>query len=121
MSENLQVAVDHDRYAGALIDMDHRSDYEIVLHHALGALAKIGSDIACDIGHHLVFDLACSRGGQSSDQRNKRGRAEALRKAGVDKTGCAGPSQLVPAEGADLYGLVIGQDNPCLLYTSRCV
>ena len=94
MSEDLQVAVDHDRDSGALIDMDHGPDRQIVLHHALGAVAQVRADVARDVGRGLILNLSGGRRRQGPDQRDQRGRAEALREAGIDKTGGAGAAEL---------------------------
>ncbi len=96
MSENLQIAVDHDRDPRALIDMDHWADRQIVLHDALGAVAQVRADVARDVGRGLILDLSSGGCGQGPDQRDQRGRAKTLREAGVDEAGGAGATSSSP-------------------------
>ena len=91
--------------------MDHGADRQIVLHDALGAVAQVRADVARDVGRGLIIDLSSGGCGQGPDQRDQRGRTEALRKAGVDKAGGAGAAELVATKGADLDCLVVGQDD----------
>ena len=92
--------------------MYHWPDRQIVLHHALRAIAQVGADITRNIGRRLAVDLTrCSRR-QGADQGDQRGGAEALRETGVDKPGGASTAEFVSTEGADLHGLIIRQGDP---------
>src|SRR6056297_3572181 len=111
-SEYLQVAVDHDRDACALVDIDDRTDGEVIAYDAVRGICQIIAHVFENVSGSIILDL---RGGGTwcgGNQRDQGGRPETLGKACVHETCDTGTAKLITAEGADLDGLARGQDDP---------
>src|SRR6056297_3440998 len=111
-SEDLQIAVDHDRDACALVDIDDGADGEVIANDAVRGICQIIANVFENVGGSLILNLGSGGTGCRGDQRDQGGRPETLGKARVHETGDAGAAQFIAPEGADLDGLVVGQDDP---------
>src|SRR6056297_3182182 len=111
-SEYLQIAVDHDRDACALVDIDDGADGEVIADDAVRGICQIIANVFENVGGSLILNLGGGGTWRGRDQRDQGGRPETLGKARVHKARHAGTTQFIPPEGADLDGLVLGQDEP---------
>src|SRR6056297_2767865 len=111
-SEYLQIAVDHDSNARALVDIDDGADGEVIANDAVRGICQIIANVFENVGGSLILDLGGGGTWCGGNQRDQGGRPETLGKARVHETRDTGATQFIAPEGADLDGLVVGQDDP---------
>src|SRR6056297_1677752 len=111
-SEYLQIAVDHDSNARALVDIDDGADGEVIANDAVRGICQIIANVFENVGGSLILDLGGGGTRRRGNQRDQGGRPETLGKARVHETSYAGATQFVAPERADLDGLARGQDDP---------
>src|SRR6056297_623648 len=106
-SEYVQIAVDHDRDAGALVDIDDGADGEVIAYDAVRGICQIIANVFESVGGSLILDFGGGGTGCCGDQRDQGGRPETLGEARVHETCDTGTAQFIAPEGADLDGLVV--------------
>src|SRR6056297_4175694 len=107
-SEYLQIAIDHDRNARALVDIDDGADGEVIAYDAVRGICQIIANVFENVGGSLILDLGGGGTRCRGNQRDQGGRPETLGKACVDKSGDTRTAEFIAPEGADLDGLVVG-------------
>ena len=85
-SEYLQIAVDHDGDARALVDIDDGADGEVIAYDAVRRICQIIANVLKNVGGSLILDLGGGGTRCCRNQRDQGGRPETLGKARVHET-----------------------------------
>ena len=70
-SEYLQIAVDHDGDARALVDIDDGADGEVIANDAVRRICQIIAHVFENVGGSLILNLGGGGTGRSRNQRDK--------------------------------------------------
>src|SRR6056297_2589658 len=97
-SEYLQIAVDHDSDARALVDIDDGADGEVIAYDAVRGICQIIANVFENVGGSLILDLRGGGTWRGGNQRDQGGRPETLGKACVHKTRDARTAQFITSE-----------------------
>src|SRR6056297_1015007 len=97
-SEYLQIAVDHDRDACALVDIDDGADGEVIADDAVRGICQIIANVFENVGGSLILNLGGGGTWRGRDQRDQGSRPETLGEACVHETRDARTAQFITPE-----------------------